>query len=136
MICVQEYSEQNGEGEMMEVMGQWHSVFNMVTAIMNRQTQYHQDHHSLLKGDDILTTISDYAGATMSILTLVKRFAYTPGTLMAFSGSLLWHGINEVKRARGCLAYYWCPRLMLWAGVFPLGFMWYKHLYIVSQEIG
>lgn len=125
-----------GVDEIIEVVGQWESIFNAASLMMNRKSPYHRDHNSPAKSFDLLTTFGEYTDGEMSIPTLGQRFGYGPGTVMAFSGFLLRHGVNAVDGNRGCLAYYMRETMMKWVGVTPPKFMKYELLDAVGQEIG
>ncbi|KAI6146253.1 hypothetical protein BKA82DRAFT_3948403, partial [Pisolithus tinctorius] len=55
---------------------------------------------------DLLVTVGDYPPLDFVIPTLNLWLHYNPGTIIAFSGSALEHGVGAVDSDRACLAYY------------------------------
>ncbi|KAG9308924.1 hypothetical protein JVU11DRAFT_11385 [Chiua virens] len=120
------------QAEIEEVVGKWESVFNAVSVIINRQSPYHRDLSSLVESLDLLATVSDDTNVWMVILMLRTSFEYSPGMVMAFSGHLLWHGVNQVDGNRRYLAYYMQSEVIKWAGLKAPSFMWYEVLHMVG----
>lgn len=85
---------------------QWSSVFNACSLLSNRWTPIHRDNYSRPQWYDILTTFGVYRGAVMELPSIGVRCAYSSGTVMAFSGKVLQHGVPECDGERVCLAYY------------------------------
>jgi len=54
----------------------------------------------------MLVSVGNYDDCALDIPSLGIQVLYNPGTVIAFSGLLFWHGINKVDRVRCCLAYY------------------------------
>ncbi|KIO00462.1 hypothetical protein M404DRAFT_152837, partial [Pisolithus tinctorius Marx 270] len=50
--------------------------------------------------------VGDYPPLDFVIPTLNLWLHYNPGTIIAFSGSALEHGVGAVDSDRACLAYY------------------------------
>lgn len=132
MAALPDEANAAGVEEIAEVVGKWDSVFNAVSVMINRQSPYHRDPNSPQQSFDLLATFGDYPDGWMVIPTIGKRFDYRPGTVMAFSGHLLRHGVNEVNGNRGCLAYYMRPAVMKWVGVKPPSFMRYEVLDVMG----
>ncbi|KAI5998415.1 hypothetical protein F5J12DRAFT_784986 [Pisolithus orientalis] len=69
---------------------------------------------------DMLVTVGDYLPLDFVIPTLNLQLHYNPGTIIAFSGSALEHGMGAVDGDRACLVYYMHPNdmlaLKLWMG--------------------
>ena len=122
------HANANGVEEIAEVVEEWNSIFNAVSVMTNRQSPYHRDLNLPAESFDLLVTIGDYKNGWMVIPTLSKRFDYCPGTVMAFSGHLLRHGVNQVQGNRGCLVYYMREPVMKWVDVQPPRFMHYEAL--------
>ncbi|KAG2032244.1 hypothetical protein BDR03DRAFT_874312, partial [Suillus americanus] len=53
--------------KMSETLQYWTTVFNSLTIICNRETLNHQDHSSISKCFDILTSVENYSNARMSM---------------------------------------------------------------------
>ncbi|KIO09185.1 hypothetical protein M404DRAFT_132845, partial [Pisolithus tinctorius Marx 270] len=62
----------------------------------HRTTPFHQDPHSRSNWYDMLVMVSDYEDCVLDIPTLGLQFLYNPGTVVAFSGQLLRHGVSSV----------------------------------------
>lgn len=99
-------SESEDPIEMQKVLAIWGSVFSALSVVSNRETPLHRDPSSAVQWCDILATVGDYTGATLELPGIGIGFDYRPGTVMAFSGRLLQHGVSKVKGDRLCLAYY------------------------------
>ncbi|KIM64054.1 hypothetical protein SCLCIDRAFT_45585, partial [Scleroderma citrinum Foug A] len=91
---------------MAAALSHWSTVFTNISLIVNQSTPFHRDPHSWSDWYDMLVSVSEYDDCALHIPTLGIKVLYTPGTVMAFSGQLLQHGVNEVDGARCCLAYY------------------------------
>ena len=74
--------------------------------IANWGTPLHRDPHSRSNWYDILVSVGEYKDCYLDIPTLSLKLKYSPGTIVAFSGHLLRHGVNKVDGHRCCFAYY------------------------------
>ncbi|KAG1720287.1 hypothetical protein EDB19DRAFT_1918066 [Suillus lakei] len=61
--------------KLSETLQYWASVFNSLSVICNRQTPNHQDHLSIPKCFNILTTVGNYSNARMSMPSLQLEFS-------------------------------------------------------------
>ena len=98
-----EFAEVAGLGDILPI---WGSVFNAVGIISNRKTPLHRDCNTRPQWYDLLTTVGDYATAEMSLPTLGLRLKYDRGTVVAFSGRMLRHGVCKVDGDRQCVVWY------------------------------
>ena len=81
-------------------------VYTNISVIANRGTPLHCDPYSRLNWYDILVSVGEYKDCYLDIPTLSLKLEYSPGTIVAFSGRLLRHGVNKVDGHRCCFAYY------------------------------
>jgi len=65
----------------------------------------------------MLVSVGNYDDCALHIPSLGIQVLYNPGTVVAFSGQLFRHGVNEVDRARCCLAYYMRDNIHHWLRV-------------------
>ncbi|KIN94696.1 hypothetical protein M404DRAFT_114910, partial [Pisolithus tinctorius Marx 270] len=65
----------------------------------------------------MLVTVGDYEDCVLDIPTLGLQFLYNPGTVVAFSGRLLRHGVSSVGGNRCCFAYYMRDNIHNWIGI-------------------
>ncbi|KAL4066770.1 hypothetical protein J3A83DRAFT_4066689, partial [Scleroderma citrinum] len=65
----------------------------------------------------ILASAGDYKDCVMHILSLSIDVMYSPGTVVAFLGCLLLHGVNSVEGNRYCLTYYMRDNIHNFVGV-------------------
>ncbi|KIN94699.1 hypothetical protein M404DRAFT_167622, partial [Pisolithus tinctorius Marx 270] len=106
--------------DMQDALQHWPSVFTNVSVISNRTTPFHRDPHSRSDWYDMLVTVGDYEDCVLDIPTLGLQFLYNPGTVVAFSGRLLRHGVSSVGGNRCCFAYYMRDNIHNWIGI-PCG---------------
>ncbi|KAL4075121.1 hypothetical protein V8B97DRAFT_2022177 [Scleroderma yunnanense] len=71
-----------------------------------RMKYWATDNHPHISWYDILASVSDYKDCIMHIPSLGIDLMYSLGTVVAFSGCLLLHGVNSVEGNRNCLTYY------------------------------
>lgn len=136
MLTVARKARTQGIEDMADVIGKWGSIFSAASVMLNRETPYHRDHNSPAEGFDLLATVGPYKEAWMSVPTLARRFLYNAGTVMAFSGHLLRHGVVRVDdEDRTCVAYYMREKVLGWAGMESAKFMRYDLLDAVGQAI-
>lgn len=87
----------------------WGTVFNALSVISNRETPYHRDNQSRHQWYDLVTTFGTYPDARLSLPGLGIELPYHSGTISAFSGRVLRHGVREAEGRPGdrlCLVYY------------------------------
>lgn len=89
-----------------EILRSWSTPFNALSVINNRETPLHRDNGGCHAWFDLLATVGEYKGARMNLPGLGLRLGYEPGTVVAFSGRLLQHGVSRVTGERACIAYY------------------------------
>lgn len=92
--------------EHATVLAKWGTVFNALSFISNRAAPLHRDSKSRKDWYDLLVSFGTYADATFHLPGLGMQFPYRSGTIVAFSGSLLRHGVSAHEGERACLAYY------------------------------
>ncbi|KIO08673.1 hypothetical protein M404DRAFT_22535 [Pisolithus tinctorius Marx 270] len=95
MQSLDTWSSQHNQ-DMQDALQHWPSVFTNVSVISNRTTPFHRDPHSRSDWYDMLVMVGDYEDCVLDIPTLGLQFLYNPGTVVAFSGWLLRHGVSSV----------------------------------------
>ena len=66
----------------------------------------HRDNSSRPECFDMLLTLGNYDDGEIVFPNLGVWLRYNPGTLVALSGKLIQHGVEEVDGDRVCLAFY------------------------------
>ncbi|KIM51973.1 hypothetical protein SCLCIDRAFT_142184, partial [Scleroderma citrinum Foug A] len=105
MEVLSSWAEQNDKG-MDDTLDIWSTVYTNISMITNWGTPLHRDPHSQSNWYDILVSVGEYKDCYLNIPTLGLKLEYSPGTIVAFSGCLLRHGVNKVDGHRCCFAYY------------------------------
>lgn len=88
------------------MINQWPSVFSAVSLVANRVCPYHRE----AKGDyrlfDILVSSGTYTFAPLQLQPLGFQIPNGPGTVVAFSGKAIRHGVGSADGHRICSAFY------------------------------
>lgn len=116
MKGLKEYADQS-DRNMAKALTNWSSVFTNMQLIANRLAPLHRDPNSHAPWFDLLCTIGEYEEGYMYMPSLGIILEYPPGTIVAFSGRLLRHGVNKVDGERYTMAYYMRPSVHRWLGV-------------------
>ena len=116
MHCLNDWAAAH-DSQMAAALANWSTVFTNVSVIVNRCTPLHRDPHSQSDWYDLLVSVGKYDDCALHIPTLGIQVLYTPGTIIAFSGHLLQHSVNEVDGVRCCLAYYMRDNIHHWLRV-------------------
>ncbi|KAI5996562.1 hypothetical protein F5J12DRAFT_725589, partial [Pisolithus orientalis] len=95
----------------------WPMVYTNISMIMNQLAPLHWDPQSHAKWYDMLVSVGNYSECILDVPSLSLQLDYHPGTVVAFSGQLLWHGMNEVSSNYCSLAFYMCDNIHNWLGV-------------------
>ncbi|KAI6010850.1 hypothetical protein F5J12DRAFT_781824 [Pisolithus orientalis] len=82
-----------------------------MSVMVNWATYYHREINGWDPWYDMLVTMGDYPPLDFVIPMLNLQLCYNPGTIIAFSGSALEHGVGAVDGDRACLAYYMCANV-------------------------
>jgi len=102
---------------MQEALGHWLTIYTNLSLISNQKTPLHRDPQSRSDWFDLLATVGEYQDCFLNIPTLGVQLEYSLGTVVAFSGRLLRHGVIEEGGDRCCLAYYMRDNIHNWLGV-------------------
>ena len=94
----------NGQ-HLSKILEVWAAPFNVVTVISNRQTPFHRDNGAYYTCFDILLALGEYQDGRLETPGLGMRFKYDPGTLAAFSGRILQHGVTCAGN-RACMVFH------------------------------
>lgn len=92
--------------EMLDILRRWPSVYNTLSIMVNRCSPYHVDMNGKVEWFDQLLTVGRYEDLDMVFPRQRLRLKYNTGTMIAFSGRLIVHGVGEVEGERACLAWY------------------------------
>ena len=95
-----------GEEKHEVVLAKWGTTFSALSLISNRSSPLHRDTKSRQDWYDLLVSFGTYPDATLHLPGLGLQFPYRSGTIAAFSGSLLRHGVSDHDADRVCVAYY------------------------------
>ena len=109
-------------------IGHWTSVFNAVTLISDRHCPMHRDTGGDFRLYDIVTSVGDYTSAPMCLMPCGIQIRNSPGTLVAFSGAAIRHGVAPADGHRLCHAFYMRKSLQDHSAVRSCGWMtqsWY-----------
>jgi hypothetical protein len=97
--------------EIQEVLRVWPSVYSSLSLMVNRCSPYHLDKMGKPQWFDQLLTVGHYSDLDLVLPTLRLRLDYLPGTVVAFSGKVLIHGVGETNGDRACIAWYMQDRV-------------------------
>ncbi|KIO08886.1 hypothetical protein M404DRAFT_133258 [Pisolithus tinctorius Marx 270] len=106
LICLGKQAELQADSDMSSILPIWSSMYSSMSMMVNWATCYHRDINGWDPWYDMLVTVGDYLPLDFVIPTLNLWLHYNPGTIIAFSGSALEHGVGAVDGDRACLAYY------------------------------
>ena len=109
----------------------WPSMFSALSIISNRSTPFHRDDQGGVAWYDILTSIGQYVKAPLYLSPFAFRIDNCPGTLCAFSGMSLRHGVRKCKESRISFAWYMREKIRVGEGIPAAGWMrqgWYSEV--------
>ncbi len=106
MLRLQDWARKTDDREMVEVLKIWPSIFGSLSIMVNRSSPFHLDRNGRVEFFDQLLTVGEYRNLDIVFPTLKVRCKYLPGTVLAFSGKQLEHGVGEVAEDRACVAWY------------------------------
>ncbi|KAK7676096.1 hypothetical protein QCA50_020936 [Cerrena zonata] len=87
-------------------VSQWNSVFTAMSLIANRTCPFHLDEEGHAHWYDLLCSVGDYKEATMELKTLGFQIPNPPGTIVAFSGTLIPHSVDSADGSRFSHIFY------------------------------
>lgn len=107
-VWMEQQSQGNygAEPNLSRVMQAWRSVYPAISAIANRECPMHRDWQTMSAWYDVLVSTGEYTGCAMELSTLGVRLRNDPGTITAFSGRLVRHGVSRSNGWRVVYAYY------------------------------
>lgn len=94
-----------------------------LSIICNRETPYHRDTQSRMQWYDLLTSVGPYTIAPLYLSPFRFRINNPPGSMSAFSGMAMRHGVRKCARARISLAWYMRESVRAGEFVEPAGWM-------------
>ncbi|KIK80077.1 hypothetical protein PAXRUDRAFT_159626, partial [Paxillus rubicundulus Ve08.2h10] len=97
---------EDASAEIREALRVWPSVYSSLSLMVNRCLPYHLDKMGKLQWFNQLLTVGHYSNLDLVLPTLQLRLDYLPGTVVAFSGKILVHGVGETDGDRACIAWY------------------------------
>lgn len=101
----------------------WTSTFNAVQILSNRWCPPHRDTGASPRMYDLLVTLGQYRDPGLHLPGLGLRLQYLPGTLAAFSGHAVRHGVEHSEGHRVCYAYFQKRHVMQSRGIEYPGWM-------------
>ncbi|KIO04341.1 hypothetical protein M404DRAFT_143323, partial [Pisolithus tinctorius Marx 270] len=116
MQQLSEWSATN-DPKMAAALRHWPTIYTNISMIANRSAPLHRDLQSHADWYDMLVSVSNYSECVLDIPSLGLQFDYWPGTVVAFSGRLLRHGVNDVSGNCCSLAFYMRDNIHNWLGV-------------------
>ena len=102
-----------------DTLHSWPSVFTAVSIISNRETPYHRDGQSRMSWYDMITSIGPYDNAPIYLAPFGIRIDNPPGTVCAFSGMAIRHGVRYTQHPRISFAWYLRENVRHGAGTLP-----------------
>lgn len=94
------------DDDFSEAMKLWHSPFNAVSIIANRECPKHRDYYSRKPWYDLLATVGGDLDTSLEYPDIGVRFRYRSGTVTFDAGMVLRHGVSATKNDRLCFAYF------------------------------
>lgn len=94
---------------------EWASIATAIAIISNRESPLHRDVNGLLTGFDLLTTIGPYTSACLCLPSLKIKAEYRSGSVAAFSGRLVRHGVSQADGPRLCHTWYMHEKVFSYA---------------------
>lgn len=107
------------QSHLQPYVDEWASAFNAATVVSNRETLFHRDGAGQFQWFDVLATHGTYARGLLAFPALGIELDYRPGTVVAFAGNLLRHGVPHCDGERVCFAYYMRKALHHYAQISP-----------------
>ena len=103
---IQIHASLEARGRSSDVIPHWPSAQTAISIISNRETPFHRDEKGRMQWYDLLASIGMYTKAPLYLSPLNIRFDNTPGTVCAFSGMALRHGVRKCAESRISIASY------------------------------
>lgn len=103
------------DGQASNALRYWHTSFNGVALISNRQTPRHRDCKTHYTWYDVLVTTGTYSAGIFEITPLGIRLRYRSGTLIALCGALMEHAASSGGGERVCWAFFMRNDVHDWA---------------------
>lgn len=109
----------NAAAERYPFCKHWHSAFNGVAIMSNRQTPSHRDQQGWRTCYDLLLTVGAYEDGDFHVPDLGIRLRYASGTVVCILGSRLRHAVRVwgADAERVCWAYFMRQELLWHCGV-------------------
>lgn len=110
-------------GRCVDALNQWPSVFTAATVVANRKTPFHRDTLTDWSWFDLILSFGLYHQAPLYIPILGVRVNNPRGTICAFSGKALLHGVRQTSLARISFILYMRKNVQEGQGVKAAGWM-------------
>ncbi|GBE79979.1 hypothetical protein SCP_0211810 [Sparassis crispa] len=94
------------DSELREMALNWLSPFNALQVIANRETPFHRDSKTRYTFYDLLATLGNYTCAWLKFPAMHVAIDYSPGTVVAFCGKAIRHGVTGADGERLVYAYF------------------------------
>ncbi|KAF8124771.1 hypothetical protein EV363DRAFT_1177495 [Boletus edulis] len=105
-----EAGDQN-DSDMSDILHLWPSVFNVLSVMVNRCSPLHLDRGGSPQFLDHLLTVGHYENVDMYMPSFKRILSYPPGSMLAFSGQRVIHGVPMTQKDRACFAWYMRERV-------------------------
>ncbi|GBE85939.1 hypothetical protein SCP_0804630 [Sparassis crispa] len=92
--------------ELREMALNWSSPFNALQVIANWETPFHRDSKTRYTFYDLLATLGNYTCAWLKFPAMRVAIDYSPGTVIAFCGKAIRHGVTRADGERLVYAYF------------------------------
>ena len=106
----------------------WPSPFTAVQVINNRACPKHRDPGSSYSSLDIIATVGDFTGGTLSLADLRLELKQRPGTVTAILGHALHHEVNDWEGDR--VSFVWFLKDDVAKGIRAVAPRWSYHKFI------
>ncbi|EGN97531.1 hypothetical protein SERLA73DRAFT_56793, partial [Serpula lacrymans var. lacrymans S7.3] len=114
------------------VLKAWSLVFNALSIISNQEMPVHGDCLSKAEWYNMLASVGDYDEAILEPTGVGFCFKFDSGTIAAFSGKLLNHGVSSCSGERICFVYYMREYIHTMYGVETLGWSVPSHDHVMQ----
>ena len=104
-------------------ISRWPSIQTAISIISNRSTPFHRDEKSQMQWYDLLCSVGEYDKAPLYLSPINVRVDNLPGSVCAFSGMALRHGVRKCSGSRISFAWYLRDDVRRGEGVEPADWM-------------
>lgn len=128
MLEIWKLAHKSNASEVVKVAELWPGVYNSLSAMVNRRSPYHKDRNGLPQWFDLVLTVGSYDSIKFEMPELKIAFHYPPGTVIAFSGRRLEHGVGPAAGDRSCIVWYMQEKVHQALKIHQCNFAHVRHL--------